>query len=102
MDNRKAGAKDVGVGPRTDLRESEVIAYLRRNPRVLLNNPDLLTILAPETRFETDAVVVDIDKRNRWSCNRWSCNRWSCNRITTRIISNFFIKSLHEHKLKYK
>src|SRR5262245_292199 len=62
MDNRKAGAKDVGVGPRTDLRKSEVIAYLRRNPRVLLNNPDLLTILAPETRFETDSVVVDMQR----------------------------------------
>ncbi len=62
MDNRKAGAKDIGVGPRTELRESEVLAYLRRNPRVLLNNPDLLTILAPETRFETDTVVVDMQR----------------------------------------
>jgi len=62
MDNRKAGAKDVGVGPRTDLRESEVVAYLRRNPRLLLNNPDLLSILAPETRFETDTVVVDMQR----------------------------------------
>ena len=62
MDNRKAGAKDIGVGPKTDLREGDVVAYLRRNPRLLLNNPDLLTILAPETRFETDTVVVDMQR----------------------------------------
>ena len=65
-DNMKAGAKDankdVGVGPKLDLREADVIAYLRRNPRVLLNNPDLLTVLTPETRFETDTVVVDMQR----------------------------------------
>src|SRR3954468_18251866 len=62
MDIRKAGAKEIGVGPKTDLREGDVVAYLRRNPRLLLNNPDLLTILAPETRFETDTVVVDMQR----------------------------------------
>ena len=62
-DNFKAGSnKDIGVGPKIDLREADVIAYLRRNPRVLLNNPDLLTIIAPETRFETDTVVVDMQR----------------------------------------
>ncbi len=61
-DNMKAGATNAGAGPKSDLRESDVIAYLRRNPRVLLNNPDLLTILAPDTRFETDTVVVDMQR----------------------------------------
>lgn len=56
------GAKDVGTGPKVDLREADVIGYLRRNPRVLLNNPDLLTAIAPETRFETDTVVVDMQR----------------------------------------
>jgi len=60
-DNMKAGA-NAGVGPKSDLREADVVAYLRRNPRVLLNNPDLLTILAPDTRFETDTVVVDMQR----------------------------------------
>lgn len=61
-DHIKFGAKDTGVGPKPDLREADVIAYLRRNPRVLLNNPDLLTVLAPEQRFETDTVVVDMQR----------------------------------------
>ena len=56
------GAKDMGTGPKVDLREADVIGYLRRNPRVLLNNPDLLTAIAPETRFETDTVVVDMQR----------------------------------------
>jgi uncharacterized protein YigA (DUF484 family) len=47
---------------KSDLRESDVVAYLRRNPRVLLNNPDLLGILAQDTRFETDTVVVDMQR----------------------------------------
>lgn len=58
----KDAHKDVGTGPQADLREADVIAYLRRNPRVLLNNPDLLTAIAPETRFETDTVVVDMQR----------------------------------------
>ena len=64
-DQGKAGAKDTpstGVGPKVDLREADVIAYLRRNPRVLLNNPDLLASIAPDTRFETDTVVVDMQR----------------------------------------
>jgi len=61
-DNMKAGAPSAGTGPKQDLRESDVIAYLRRNPRVLLNNPDLLTSLAPDTRFETDTVVFDMQR----------------------------------------
>jgi uncharacterized protein YigA (DUF484 family) len=61
-DNFKAGTKDVGIGPKTDLREGDVVAYLRRNPRVLLNNPDLLSALAPDQRFETDTVVVDMQR----------------------------------------
>jgi uncharacterized protein YigA (DUF484 family) len=58
----KDSAQDTGVGPKADLREADVIAYLRRNPRVLLNNPDLLTAIAPDTRFETDTVVVDMQR----------------------------------------
>ena len=61
-DHMKAGAKDAGAGPKTDLREADVIAYLRRNPHVLLNNPELLTAISPETRFETDTVVVDMQR----------------------------------------
>jgi uncharacterized protein YigA (DUF484 family) len=61
-DQVKIGAKDAGVGPKIDLREADVLAYLRRNPRVLLNNPDLLTAIAPDTRFETDTVVVDMQR----------------------------------------
>lgn len=59
-DHVKAGIK--GEGPRPELRESDVIAYLRRNPRVLLANPDLLAAIAPDTRFETDTVVVDMQR----------------------------------------
>ncbi len=61
-DAAKDATKDSGVGPKPDIREADVIAYLRRNPRVLLNNPDLLTALAPDQRFETDAVVVDMQR----------------------------------------
>ncbi len=61
-DNMKAGAKDAGGALKPDLREADVVAYLRRNPRLLLNNPDLLAVLAPDTRFETDTVVVDMQR----------------------------------------
>jgi uncharacterized protein YigA (DUF484 family) len=61
-DAQKDAHKDPGTGPKPDIREADVIAYLRRNPRVLLNNPDLLTAIAPETRFETDTVVVDMQR----------------------------------------
>jgi len=58
-DTLTAGKPDA---QKSDLRESDVVAYLRRNPRVLLNNPDLLGILAQDTRFETDTVVVDMQR----------------------------------------
>jgi uncharacterized protein YigA (DUF484 family) len=60
--------ENVKLGTRTasetkpDLREADVLAYLKRNPRILLNNPDLLSSLAPDTRFEADAVVVDMQR----------------------------------------
>src|ERR1700761_5655330 len=60
-DHGKAGAK-TDAGPKSELREVDVVAYLRRNPRVLLANPDLLAAIAPDTRFETDAVVVDMQR----------------------------------------
>lgn len=59
-DNLKAGIK--GEGPAPALRESDVIAYLRRNPRLLLANPDLLAAIAPDTRFEAETVVVDMQR----------------------------------------
>ena len=58
-DQVKLGAKTEA---KADLREADVIAYLRRNPRVLLANPDLLAAIAPDTRFETDTVVVDMQR----------------------------------------
>ena len=45
-----------------ELREADVVAYLRRNPRILLDNPDLLGALAPDTRFEAETVVVDMQR----------------------------------------
>jgi uncharacterized protein YigA (DUF484 family) len=60
-DKFKAGAKS-NTEPRVDLREQDVIAYLRRNPRVLLNNSDLLAALSPERTFETESVVVDMQR----------------------------------------
>jgi uncharacterized protein YigA (DUF484 family) len=45
-----------------ELSEADVETYLRRNPRVLLNNPDILGALAPDTRFSTDTVVVDMQR----------------------------------------
>ncbi len=62
-DHVKAGAKaDTSAAPKPELREADVIAYLRRNPRVLLNNPDVLAAIAPDTRFETETVVVDMQR----------------------------------------
>ncbi len=61
-DHIKAGAAANGKAPKAELREADVIAYLRRNPRVLLNNSDLLAAIAPDTRFETDTVVVDMQR----------------------------------------
>lgn len=58
-DHMTAGKTDAA---KADLREVDVVAYLRRNPRVLLNNPDLLTVLAPDTRFEPETVVVDMQR----------------------------------------
>jgi uncharacterized protein YigA (DUF484 family) len=66
MDGRDIMADQVKFGAKTeaktDLREADVIAYLRRNPRVLLTNSDLLAAIAPDTRFETDTVVVDMQR----------------------------------------
>ena len=62
---KSAMADQVGLktdSPKAELREADVIAYLRRNPRVLLANPDLLAAIAPDTRFETDTVVVDMQR----------------------------------------
>ena len=61
-DHVKAGATATGNGVKAELRETDVITYLRRNPRVLLNNSDLLAAIAPDTRFETDTVVVDMQR----------------------------------------
>lgn len=62
----KATAESRGAKPpnesKSELREADVIAYLKRHPRVLLNNPDLLASLAPDTRFETETVVVDMQR----------------------------------------
>ncbi len=60
-DHVTAGAK-AETGQKADLREADVIAYLRRNPHILLGNPDLLAAIAPDTRFETDTVVVDMQR----------------------------------------
>jgi len=58
-DHMMAGKTDA---QKSDLREADVVAYLRRNPRILLNNPDLLSLLAADPRFETDTVVVDMQR----------------------------------------
>jgi uncharacterized protein YigA (DUF484 family) len=55
-------ADQLKAGAGAELREQDVIAYLRRNPRVLANHPELLSALASETRFETDTVVVDMQR----------------------------------------
>jgi uncharacterized protein YigA (DUF484 family) len=54
-DRQKAGEKATAP----DLREQDVIAYLRRNPGFLTAHPELI---APDERFETDAVVVDMQR----------------------------------------
>lgn len=61
-DHVKLEPRPVSSGAAPELREADVLAYLKRNPRVLLNHPDLLATLAPEARFESDAVVVDMQK----------------------------------------
>jgi uncharacterized protein YigA (DUF484 family) len=45
--------------PGADLREQDVIAYLRRNPKLLAAHPELI---APDSRFETDTIVVDMQR----------------------------------------
>ncbi len=60
-DHFKLGSKATADQP-VELREQDVIAYLRRNPRVLLNNPDLLSAISPERTFETESVVVDMQR----------------------------------------
>jgi uncharacterized protein YigA (DUF484 family) len=54
-DRQKAGEKTATP----ELREQDVIAFLRRNPHFLTAHPELV---APEERFETDAVVVDMQR----------------------------------------
>ncbi|MEQ9448342.1 MAG: DUF484 family protein [Rhodospirillaceae bacterium] len=61
-ENVNTGARAGNKTQKPELREADVIAYLRRNPRVLLNNADLLAAIAPDTRFETDTVVVDMQR----------------------------------------
>src|SRR5436190_20607442 len=61
-DQMKAGIKGETLKSGGELRDSDVIAYLRRNPRLLLNNPDLLAAISPDTRFETETVVVDMQR----------------------------------------
>jgi len=60
-DHIKLGAKSAGES-KPELREADVLAYLKRHPRLLLNNPELLASLAPDTRFETETVVVDMQR----------------------------------------
>jgi uncharacterized protein YigA (DUF484 family) len=55
-------ADQLKAGTERELREQDVVAYLRRHPRLLISHPDLLASLAPEGRFETDAVVVDMQR----------------------------------------
>jgi len=47
------------AGTTVELREKDVIAYLHRNPQLLAAHPELI---APDERFETDAVVVDMQR----------------------------------------
>lgn len=55
-------ADQLKAEPSRELREQDVLAYLRRNPRVLEGHSDLLAQLAPENRFETSTVVVDMQR----------------------------------------
>ncbi|MCB2108001.1 MAG: DUF484 family protein [Rhodobacteraceae bacterium] len=60
--NAKANAASSTPPAKSDLREADVVAYLKRNPRLLLNNPDLLEAISPETRFDNETVVVDMQR----------------------------------------
>jgi len=62
VDQVKAGGRASNSEAKNELREADVIAYLRRNPQMILNNSDLLAAIAPDTRFETDTVVVDMQR----------------------------------------
>ncbi len=55
-------ADQLKAEPGRDLQEQDVLAYLRRNPRFLSSHPELLASIAPEGRFEPDAVVVDMQR----------------------------------------
>jgi uncharacterized protein YigA (DUF484 family) len=55
-------ADQLKAGAVPELREQDVLAYLRRNPRFLAAHPDLLALLSPDQRFDTDAVVVDMQR----------------------------------------
>jgi uncharacterized protein YigA (DUF484 family) len=48
---------DMPTDEKTEISEAEVIAYLRAHPKLLLNNPKLLSELAPDRRFESETVV---------------------------------------------
>jgi uncharacterized protein YigA (DUF484 family) len=62
VDQVKAGGRASNSEAKNELREADVIAYLRRNPQMILNNSDLLAAITPDTRFETDTVVVDMQR----------------------------------------
>ena len=61
-DRIKASTAKNRKTPKVELREADVITFLRHNPQVILNNSDLLAAIAPDTRFETDTVVVDMQR----------------------------------------
>ena len=61
-DHIKVSTAKNSKAPKVELREADVIAFLRHNPQVILNNSDLLAAMAPDTRFETDTVVVDMQR----------------------------------------
>ncbi|MBM3512252.1 MAG: DUF484 family protein [Alphaproteobacteria bacterium] len=61
-DHFKLEPRPATATPAHELREADVLAYLKRYPRVLLSQPDLFASLTPEARFEADAVVVDMQK----------------------------------------
>ena len=55
-------ADQLKAEPEREVREQDVLAYLRLHPRLLSAHPDLLVAMTPETRFEPDTVVVDMQR----------------------------------------
>ncbi len=47
-------SNDDGV---TEVTEEQVLAYLKAHPKLLLNNPKLLSEIAPDRRFDSETVV---------------------------------------------